>query len=102
MTILNRFSMSIPNFISVGILFCCLPLIVEAQSNTPPSKPGATDPKAEAIVTRAIEVLGGSAYLNVKTVVGHGFYTAFQDGMSQFPARFLDSISYPDRERTEF
>jgi hypothetical protein len=73
-----------------------------AQSSIPPAKPGTTDPKAEAIVTRGIEVLGGSAYLNVKTVVGRGFYTAFQDGMSQLPARFLDYLAYPDRERTEF
>ncbi|MDQ2920782.1 MAG: hypothetical protein M3R52_04085 [Acidobacteriota bacterium] len=98
MTILNSFSKLIP-----GVIFlCCLPLCLQAQSNTPPSKATAPDPKAEAIVTRAIEVLGGSAYLNIKTVVGRGFYTAFQDGMSQLPARFLDYISYPDRERTEF
>src|SRR5206468_2934636 len=84
------------------IFLCCLPLSLVAQSNTSPSKTGATNPKAEAIVTRGIEVLGGSAYLNVKTVVGHGFYTAFQDGMSQLPARFLDYLAYPDRERTEF
>jgi len=73
-----------------------------AQSSTPPAKPGTTDPKAEAILTRGIEVLGGSAYLNVRTVVGRGFYTAFQDGISQLPARFLDYLVYPDRERTEF
>jgi hypothetical protein len=58
--------------------------------------------KAEAIVNRAIEVLGGNTYLNVKTVVGRGFYTTFNDGMSQIPSRFLDYIAYPDRERTEF
>lgn len=102
MTVLNRFLKFIPTFIPGVIFLCCLPLILKAQSNTPPSKTTAPDPKAEAVVTRAIEVLGGSAYLNVKTVVGRGFYTAFQDGMSQLPARFLDYISYPDRERTEF
>src|SRR3989442_321658 len=100
MTILKRLFEFI--LTPVGILLCCLPLSLAAQSNTPPSKPGAPDPKAEAIVTRAIEVLGGTAYLNIKTVVGRGFYTAFQDGMSQFPARFLDYLVYPDRERTEF
>lgn len=73
-----------------------------AQSTTPPPKPPLSDPKAESIVTRAIEVLGGSAYLSVKTVVGRGFYTAIQDGITQLPARFVDSISFPDRERTEF
>jgi hypothetical protein len=73
-----------------------------AQTNAPASQPAASDPKAEVVVTRAIEVLGGSAYLNVKTVIGRGFYTAFQDGQSQSPTRFLDYLVYPDRERTEF
>lgn len=101
MTILKRFPKFIPTLISVGIILCCLPLSIEAQSNTSASKT-VPDPKAEAVITRAIEVLGGSAYLNTKTVVGRGFYTAFQEGKSQLPARFLDYISYPDRERTEF
>src|SRR5688500_13062841 len=101
MTITKRLSKFIPNLISVGIILCCLPVCIEAQSNTSAAKT-APDPKAEAVVDRAIEVLGGSAYLNIKTVVGRGFYTAFQDGRSQLPARFLDYISYPDRERTEF
>ena len=51
---------------------------------------------------RAIEVLGGPNYLNVKTVIGKGFYTSFADGMPQTPTRFLDYIVYPDHERTEF
>lgn len=102
MTILNRFFRFTPSLIPALIFLCCLPWSLEAQSNTPPSKTAAPDPKAEAVITHAIEVLGGSAYLNVQTAVGRGFYTAFQDGMSQLPARFLDYLSYPDRERTEF
>jgi hypothetical protein len=58
--------------------------------------------KTDAIIKRAIEVLGGDAYLGVKTVVGRGFFTTFHDGVSQIPARFVDYISYPDKERTEF
>jgi hypothetical protein len=100
MTILNRLFKVIP--ILGGILLCCLPINPQAQSNTPAPNTDAPDPKAEAIVTRAIEVLGGSAYLNVKTVVGRGFYSAFQEGQSQAPARFIDYLVYPDRERTEF
>lgn len=76
------------------------PLMAQDDA-TKPSSP-SDDAKAEAIVARAIEVVGGSSYLNVKTVVGRGFFTTFQDGMSQLPARFLDYIIYPDRERTEF
>jgi hypothetical protein len=79
-----------------------LPARLAAQTTTPPPPPAAPNQKAEAIINRAIEVLGGNAYLNVKTVVGRGFFTAFQEGISQIPARFLDYIAYPDRERTEF
>jgi len=100
MTTLNRAYKFIP--ILGGILLCCLPTNLQAQSNTSTPAADAPDPKAEAIITRAIEVLGGSAYLNVKTVVGRGFYTAFQDGHSQTPSRFLDYLVYPDKERTEF
>jgi hypothetical protein len=63
---------------------------------------GTADEKSQLIIQHAIDALGGSAYLNVKTVVGKGFYTAFNDGVSQLPTKFLDYIEYPDRERTEF
>jgi len=46
--------------------------------------------------------MGGPKYLNIQTVTGKGFYTSYRDGISQIPAKFLDYISYPDRERTEF
>ncbi len=60
------------------------------------------DDKAEKIVKRAIEVLGGDRYLAVKTVTGRGFFTDYKDGVSGIPVRFVDYISFPDRERTEF
>lgn len=74
-----------------------------AQDSTVPAKPSAENvAKAEEIVNRGIEAVGGKAYLNVKTVVGRGFFTTFIEGVSQLPARFVDYIAYPDRERTEF
>lgn len=82
--------------------FCALPAANYGQEEAPKNAGASQDPKAEAIVARAVEVLGGTNYLNVKTVIGRGFYTTFHDGISQLPARFLDYIAYPDRERTEF
>jgi len=98
MTISKRLS----RIIFLSLLICVLPLTLEAQTNVAAAQPPSSDPKAEAILNRAIEVLGGSTYLNVKTVIGRGFFTTFQEGISQIPARFLDYIAYPDRERTEF
>lgn len=86
---------------AVLLLGVCYSAAFAQTGPTPkPSPQGVA--KAEAIVNRGIEVLGGSAYLNVKTVIGRGFYTPFADGISLVPSRFLDYISYPDKERTEF
>lgn len=86
------------------LLTCCalLSLTAQAQITAPAAKLNPAENKAEKIVAGAIEVLGGGNYLNVRTTVGRGFFTTYQDGMSQLPARFLDYISYPDKERTEF
>ena len=82
------------------ILFC---VSAVAQQEAPAQKPSPENAaKAEAILNRAVEVLGGNAYLNVTSVVGRGFFTGFSDGQSQIPAKFVDYISYPDKERTEF
>ncbi len=72
-----------------------------AQEPAPKPSPDGVA-KAEAIVNRGIEVVGGSSYLNVKTLIGRGFFTSFVDGISQVPSRFVDYKSYPDHERTEF
>ena len=66
-------------------------------------KPQAGDEqKPEQIIKRAIDVYGGPAYLNVRTVIGRGFYTTFRDGVSAVPTKFLDYIIYPNKERVEF
>ncbi len=91
---------------SVLLLACTLffsGLALGQTSNaTAPSGQNSNDSKAETIIKGAIAALGGDAYLNVRTVVGRGFYTTYQDGASLVPTRFLDYIAFPDKERTEF
>jgi len=88
-------------FLMVLALGCSAQVSLQAQDKPAPPTSASTE-KAEAIIKRAIESLGGNAYLSVQTVVGRGFYTAYTDGMSQLPTRFLDYLVYPDKERTEF
>lgn len=90
-------------------LLCLLLLLAPATSlraqalTADPPPPSAEDvEKAEEIIKRAIEVLGGNAYLNVKNTVGRGFYSPYKDGQSLPPLRFIDYIVFPDKERTEF
>jgi hypothetical protein len=73
-----------------------------AQEAEKPATPPPTDEKAEQIIKSAIEALGGSAYLNVRSIIGRGLFTQYKDGQSGIPSTFIDYIVYPDRERTEF
>lgn len=81
------------------VLLACLATVATAQTEA--SASGSTD-KAEEIIKRGIAAVGGNTYLNVRTVIGRGFYTPFQEGVPSLPTRFLDYIAFPDRERTEF
>src|SRR5712691_7067293 len=86
----------------IFLLLLLLTCFSQAQNNKSAAQSTLQAQKAEAIVTRAIEAVGGNGYLNVRTVVGRGLFTAYQEGMSQLPAKFVDYIVYPDKERTEF
>lgn len=68
----------------------------------PTSKAQTVDEKSQAIINKAIEVVGGQAYLNVQTVTGRGFYSEFKENVPQVPVKFVDYLVYPNRERTEF
>lgn len=61
-----------------------------------------TDEKAEAVIKRAVEKLGGDRYLQVKNLVSTGYFTLFRGGTADIPSFFIDVIVYPDKERTEF
>lgn len=90
----SLFSKLTASLILIIVAFSCA-----AQS---PAPAPSNDDKAAAIVKKALQAMGGDRYLNVKTVIGRGFFTDFKDGVSGIPLRFVDYIVYPDKERTEF
>jgi hypothetical protein len=92
----------IQNRLFIFLLLLLLTCFSQAQNNNSAAQSTLQVQKAETIVTRAIEAVGGNSYLNVRTVVGRGLFTAYQEGMSQLPSKFVDYIVYPDKERTEF
>src|SRR5436853_1724975 len=97
-------SAKLGRFAAIIFLLCLTSLSVLAQDGktvTPQTSAG-TDEKAEQIIKRAIEVMGGASYLNVRSVTGRGQFTQFKDGQSGLPSTFIDYIIFPDRERTEF
>lgn len=88
-------------------LFCLTSLTAHAQADKAATKQTATATdekveKAEKIIEGAIAVMGGSAYLNVRSSVGRGLFTQFKEGQAGLPSTFVDYIIFPDKERTEF
>ena len=73
-----------------------------ARGQSAPEKTAGGDEKAEKVLQRGIEVLGGGNYLNVRSTIARGFFTQFKEGASSLPMSFVDYVSYPDKERTEF
>ena len=60
------------------------------------------DEKAEAILKRAVEKLGGEKYMNVKSQIGKGKFSVLHKGAVVSFQNFVDVIVFPDKERTEF
>ena len=88
------------NFIKLLALYF---LLLFAPASFAQDKPAAlTDDKAEQIIQRVLKGVGGDRYLQIKTVIGRGLFTEYHDGASGIPMKFVDYISYPDKERTEF
>ena len=61
-----------------------------------------SDDRAQAIISKAIQVMGGDRYLHVGSQVGRGKYSVFQNNAVVSFQSFLDVIVFPDKERTEF
>jgi hypothetical protein len=61
-----------------------------------------TDEKAEAIIKRAVENLGGEKYLRATSQIGRGRYSILARRRAHFVSIFVDVIVFPDKERTEF
>jgi hypothetical protein len=88
--------------LSLILLFCLGSICAYAQGEKAQAATQAVEEKAEQIVQRSVEALGGSAYLKVRSTIGRGLFTQYKEGQSGIPSTFVDYIIYPDRERTEF
>ena len=58
--------------------------------------------KAEAIIAKAVQSLGGDRYLHVASQIGRGKFSVLRDGGVLSFQTFLDVLVFPDKERTDF
>src|ERR1044072_5086771 len=84
------------NLPKLTYLFVFLLLAVGANAQAKP------DEKAETVVKRAVENLGGDKYLQVKSQIGRGKYYLLRGGATISYQTFVDVLVYPNKERTEF
>lgn len=91
--------MHIPNshlfrFLTAGAFFIVFSIAALGQNGQAKSP--------EEIVIKAIQLLGGDKYLNVKTQIGRGKFSVISGGAVVSFQSFVDVIVFPDKERTEF
>lgn len=94
----------VSRFIQLSLILILVTVcgVAQADKPQPDKQKTGTDDKAEQILQRGIQTVGGDRYLAVRTLIGRGFFTDYKDGVPGIPTRFVDYIAYPDRERTEF
>jgi hypothetical protein len=86
-------TLSLLKTLSLTLCLCLLAIDGAAQDR---------DEKAEAVLKKAVQVMGGDNYLKVKTQIGRGKFSLMREGMTGSFQSFVDIIVYPDKERTEF
>ncbi len=82
---------------TISLLLCLCFLAIDGLAQT-----SKKDEKSEAILKKAVQVLGGENYLKVKSQIGRGKFSLMRDGMIGSFQTFIDVIVFPDKERTEF
>ncbi len=90
------------------LLTCTLALAVmaaatlQAQQTSGPQLPRRVDPKAQQLLNRAIQALGGQAFLNFKTLTTKGRVYAIRDESTAGLAPFQSYVQYPDKRRFSY
>jgi hypothetical protein len=67
-----------------------------AQENLPAAPP-KIDPKAQALLDRTIQALGGPAFLEFKTMTTRGRVYAIEEGVTAGMAPFESAVQFPDK-----
>ena len=71
---------------------------LRAEQN-PAEVPSRIDPKAQQVLDRVIQALGGPAFLNVKRLTTRGRIYSITDGSTSGFAPFESAVEYPDKRR---
>src|SRR5574337_745231 len=76
-------------------------LPAQAQQN-PPTLPARIDPKAQELLDRTIQALGGPAFLRVKTLSTRGRVFSIDEESTAGLAPFQSAVEYPNKRRFSY
>lgn len=76
---------------------------IQAQAGPPTNTPPArVDPKAQELIDRTIQALGGPAFLSFKRLSTRGRIFAIEDEVTAGLAPFESAMEYPDKRRLSY
>lgn len=76
---------------------------IQAQAGPPTNPPPArVDPKAQELIDRTIQALGGPAFLSFKRLSTRGRIFAIEDEVTAGLAPFESAVEYPDKRRLSY
>lgn len=95
------------NPIWLGLFLFLFTVVAVAQDSATNLRSASDDSqpneaRAQAILEKAVKILGGEKYRNVKSQIGRGKFSVIKDNVVVSFQTFYDVIAYPDKERTEF
>jgi hypothetical protein len=74
-----------------------------APASSAPSRPSIINPKAQQLLDRTIQALGGPAFLSFKTLTTHGRLFSLEGGEAGGGFVYFDSqVQYPDKRRLSY
>jgi len=79
-----------------------IPGALPAQQTAAPQLPMHIDPQARQMLDRAIQAMGGQAFLHAKSVTTKGRIFFFQDGATAGLEPYQSWVLYPDKRRFSY
>jgi len=85
-----------------ALAICAIPGALWGQESRAPQNPPRQDPQARQMLARAIQGLGGQAFLNAKSLTTKGRVFFFQDGNTAGMEPYESWVVYPDKRRFSY
>lgn len=89
------------------VLAAALPVVLIAAAakpaaQAPQTPPSQVQPAAEALLERAVQALGGKAFLDFKTMTSSGRAFSIEDGVTSGFVHYTSAMEFPARRRLSY